>query len=83
MKEICACTLALTQLGEHSKGIACLNINGFFDPVRSLLEHAVTEGFMKTEHSNMLILNADPGTLIDALEQWRAPVVGKWIGPER
>ncbi|RON57786.1 LOG family protein [Pseudomonas frederiksbergensis] len=71
----------LTQLGEHRKGVACLNIGNFFNPVRSLLEHAVKEGFMKTEHSEMLIFDTDPAALIDALEQWQAPSVNKWIGP--
>lgn len=71
----------LTQLGEHNKGVGCLNIGDFFNPVRSLLEHAVQEGFMKTEHSEMLIFGTEPAALIDALEQWRAPSVNKWIGP--
>lgn len=71
----------LTQLGEHQKGVACLNIGGFFNPVRSLLDHAVHEGFMKTEHSQMLIFDTDPSALIDALEQWQAPTVTKWIAP--
>ncbi|QVW26565.1 TIGR00730 family Rossman fold protein [Pseudomonas hormoni] len=71
----------LTQLGEHHKGIACLNIGDFFNPVRTLLDHAVKEGFMKTEHSQMLILDNDPAALIDSLEQWQAPTVTKWIGP--
>lgn len=72
----------LTQLGEHHKGVACLNIGNFFDPVRSLLDHAVREGFMKTEHRDMLIFNTAPGALIDALEQWQAPSVTKWIGAQ-
>jgi uncharacterized protein (TIGR00730 family) len=71
----------LTQLGEHHKGVACLNIGDFFNPVRSLFDHAVKEGFMKAEHSEMLILDNDPVALIDALEQWQAPTVTKWIGP--
>lgn len=71
----------LTQLGEHRKGVACLNIGHFFNPVRSLLDHAVKEGFMKTEHSEMLIFNTEPAALIDALEQWQAPSVTKWIAP--
>ena len=71
----------LTQLGEHHKGVACLNIGGFFNPVRSLLDHAVAEGFMKTEHSEMLLFDTDPSALIDALEQWQAPAVTKWMGP--
>ena len=71
----------LTQLGEHHKGVACLNIGNFFDPVRNLLDHAVQEGFMKTAHSEMLVFDADPATLIDALEEWQAPTVSKWISP--
>ncbi|MNP20490.1 LOG family protein YvdD [compost metagenome] len=71
----------LTQLGEHHKGVACLNIGGFFNPLCSLLDHAVAEAFMKTEHSEMLLFDTDPVALIDALEQWQAPTVTKWIGP--
>ncbi|MGY2293048.1 LOG family protein [Pseudomonas sp. SDO528_S397] len=71
----------LTQLGEHHKGVACLNTCGFFEPLRALLDHAVNEGFLKVEHHQMLILQHDPGALLDALEQWQAPVVSKLIAP--
>ncbi|MDZ3992485.1 TIGR00730 family Rossman fold protein [Pseudomonas sp. Teo4] len=71
----------LTQLGEHHKGVACMNIGGFFEPVRSLFKHAVTEGFMKVEHSDMLIYHTDPSVLIDTLKQWQEPMVDKWIEP--
>lgn len=73
--------MTLTQLGEHSKGVACLNTANFFAPLRSLFEHGVKEGFMKAEHSRMLLLEENPGTLLDALERWQAPVVTKWIEP--
>lgn len=69
----------LTQLGEHRKGVACLDISDFFKPVRSLLDHAVEEGFMKAEHSRMLMIDKDPAALIDALEQWQPPSTTKWI----
>ncbi|MBV4519455.1 TIGR00730 family Rossman fold protein [Pseudomonas sp. SWRI74] len=70
----------LIQLGDHHKGVACLNIGGFFEPVRNVLEHAVNEGFMKTEHSQMVLFDTDPVALIDALERWQAPTVTKWLG---
>jgi uncharacterized protein (TIGR00730 family) len=73
----------LTQLGEHHKGVACLNIGDFFKPVRSLLDHAVQEGFMKAEHSQMLVFDTDPAALIDALEQWQPPTATKWIESPR
>lgn len=42
---------------------------------------AVAEGFMKIEHSEMLLLDSDPVVRIDALEQWQASTVTKWIDP--
>ncbi|WP_442799674.1 TIGR00730 family Rossman fold protein [Pseudomonas sp. HN11] len=73
--------MTLTQLGEHHKGVACLNTANFFATLRSLFEHAVKEGFMKAEHNQMLIVEDNPGALLDALGQWQAPLVNKWIEP--
>lgn len=73
----------LTQLGEHRKAVACLNIEGFFEPVRHVFDHAVAQGFMKREHSEMVMFDSDPVALIDAMEQWQAPTVTKWISADR
>ena len=70
----------LTQLAEHQKALACLNVRDFFAPLRALLLHATTEGFMKIEHCDMLILEADPLTALRQIDQWQAPTVTKWIG---
>ena len=69
----------LTQLGDHSKAFACLNVRQFFEPLRALLGHARQEGFMKIEHAEMIIIESDPGLLLDQLAEWRAPTVTKWI----
>ena len=69
----------LTQLGDHSKACGALNVRGFFDPMRALLERAAQEGFLKPEHRDMLVLEADPAALLDALAAWQAPTVTKWI----
>lgn len=37
--------LTWRQLGLHDKPIVLLNINGFWDPLRALLDHVVTRGF--------------------------------------
>lgn len=37
-----------TQLGLHDKPVVLLNVNGYYDPLLALLDHAVTEGFMTT-----------------------------------
>lgn len=69
----------LTQLGEHAKACAALNVRGFYDPLRALLERATDQGFLKAEHRDMLVLEADPSRLLDALAAWVPPSVTKWI----
>lgn len=69
----------LTQLGDHVKACAALNVRGFYDPLRALLERATDEGFLKGEHRDMLVVEADPKRLLDALAAWVPPTVTKWI----
>lgn len=70
----------LTQLGDHDKPCAALDVRGFYQPLRALLAQATAEGFMKPEHRDMLIVEADPDRLLDALVAWEPPRVTKWIG---
>lgn len=70
----------LTQLGDHNKACGALNVLGFYDPLRALLVRAGEEGFLKNEHRDMLVLEPDPGRLLDALTNWLPPTVTKWIG---
>jgi uncharacterized protein (TIGR00730 family) len=69
----------LTQLGDHTKACGALNVRGFYDPMRAMLTRAVDEGFLKTEHRDMIVIDADPASLLDALADWKAPTVTKWI----
>ncbi|CAN5366833.1 TIGR00730 family Rossman fold protein [soil metagenome] len=69
----------LTQLGDHSKACGALNVRGFYDPMRAMLDRAVEDGFMKKEHRDMVVLETDPARLLDALAIWQHPTVEKWI----
>jgi uncharacterized protein (TIGR00730 family) len=69
----------LTQLGDHVKACGALNVRGFYEPMRAMLQQAVGEGFMKPEHRDMIVIDADPKALLDALAAWQAPTVDKWI----
>ena len=71
----------LTQLGDHVKACGALDVRGFYQPMRAMLEHAVAEGFMKPQHRDMIVIEADPARLLDALAAWQAPTVDKWITP--
>jgi uncharacterized protein (TIGR00730 family) len=69
----------LTQLGDHVKACGALDVGGYFQPLRAMLDKAVTEGFMKAEHRDMLVLRDEPRQLLDALSAWEPPRVAKWI----
>ena len=68
-----------TQLGVHSKPCGVLNIGGFFDPLVALFDSAVRERFVRTEHRDMVIVEAQASTLLDRLSEWSPVIVDKWI----
>ncbi|MFN8496680.1 MAG: TIGR00730 family Rossman fold protein [Anaerolineae bacterium] len=69
------------QLGLHEKPCGLLNVAGFYDPLLALVDHAVTEGFIRTRHREMLVVDDEPGRLLDRLRDYRPVYVPKWIGP--
>ena len=60
-------TLTWAALKLHQKPMGILNVYGYFDPLLALLEHAMTEGFLRTKHLNGLIISTDPEELIDTM----------------
>jgi uncharacterized protein (TIGR00730 family) len=67
------------QLGHHQKPVGLLNVAGFFDGLVSFLDHQCRERFVRQEHRDMLIVESEPGRLLDRFASYRAPVVEKWI----
>lgn len=74
--------LTWTQLGVHDKPCGLLDVAGYYRPLTAFLEHAVAEGFLRPEHRAMLLVSADPATLLDRLDRWEPPPVEKWIDRE-
>jgi uncharacterized protein (TIGR00730 family) len=68
-----------TQLGIHSKPCGVLNVDGFFDPLRALLELAAGQRFIGPEHRDMVIMESDPEALLDRLSSWTPVTVDKWL----
>ncbi|MBB3258742.1 hypothetical protein F4827_003611 [Paraburkholderia bannensis] len=66
------------QLGYHHKPVGILNIDGFYDPLITLFEHTVSEGFMRQAYLDMLQIDSDPAALIGKLQRYHAPVADKW-----
>ena len=67
------------QLGHHKKPVGLLNAGGFFDALLAFLDFQASELFMRREHRDMLIVDADPARLLDRCESYRPPVIEKWI----
>jgi uncharacterized protein (TIGR00730 family) len=60
-------TLSWATLGLHEKPIGLLNVAGYFDPLLALLEHAVTERFVRPEQRKLLLVSADPDSVVNQL----------------
>jgi uncharacterized protein (TIGR00730 family) len=67
------------QLGLHRKPYGLLNVNGFFDPLLTFLDHAVAEGFLGAENRAMVAVSDDPHQLLEQMEAMRTPAVRTWI----
>lgn len=55
------------QLGLHAKPIGILNVDGFFDGLLSLVDHAIAEGFILPSQRALLIESRSAGDLLDRL----------------
>jgi uncharacterized protein (TIGR00730 family) len=55
------------QLGLHTKPIAFLNSENYFQHYQAFLLHMVTSGFVSEAHMEMLIFERDPRLLIDQI----------------
>lgn len=63
-EELCE-VLTWAQLGIHSKPVGLVNSSGYYGPLLTLFDHAVTEGFIAPTH-RMLLKSADtPDELLD------------------
>ncbi|WP_332694995.1 TIGR00730 family Rossman fold protein [Halalkalibacter lacteus] len=70
--------LTWQQIGYHHKPIGILNPNGFYDKLISLLKHMATEGFLKAEFLEHLIISDCPDELLTKMEQFTPRFLSKW-----
>jgi hypothetical protein len=57
-----------SQLGLHAKPIGLLDVDGYWQPLFALLDHACEEGFVRRGHCERLLRARDPAPLLHALE---------------
>ena len=65
------------QLGIHANPVALYNVDGFWDPLISMVEHMTHTGFIRESFQNALIVAHDPHELLAAIERWEPPAA-KW-----
>ncbi len=55
------------HLGIHGKPIGLLDVDGFYQPLVQMVDHMVTEGFLKAESRDFVRAGTSAAELIDAL----------------
>ena len=75
--------LTWAQLGFHGKPCGLLNVEGYYDALLTMFDHAVAEGFVKQAHREMVLCEAEPGALLERMMAFEAPPAEKWIGREQ
>lgn len=62
------------QLRLHLKPVGLVNVDGYFEHLLQFLHHAVGEGFIRAEHSDLFCVEREPGPLLALLaERVRSP----------
>lgn len=74
--------LTWAQLGLHKKPIGILNVDGFYDTLIDLIQTMVDKGFLKQINKQMLLVSDTIDDLLNQMNEYVAPAVGKWISEE-
>jgi len=73
-------TLTWAQIGLHQKPIGLLNILKYFDPLLSMVNHALQEKFIYDEHKILMVSDEDPVKLFEKLVAFQRPEnLSRWI----
>ena len=59
--------IAWRQLRQLRQPIGLLDVAGFFQPWRALWQHVIDEGFVRAAELDTIVIDDDPGRLVDAL----------------
>jgi uncharacterized protein (TIGR00730 family) len=71
--------LTWAQLGIHAKPCGILDVAGYFGALRTFVDGAVAAGFVHPAHRDMVLVDDDPGRLLDRLAAWTPVTVNKWL----
>lgn len=72
-------TLTWAQLGIHTRPCGLWNVEGFFDPLLGMLDHAVSEGFLSAAHRRLVLQGTELEPLLADLEGYTAAPVDRKV----
>ncbi len=61
--------ITLKRLGLFVKPIVILNIDGYYDPLIQMLERAIDNNFMRSEHKNIWTVFENPESVLEAIQK--------------
>ena len=61
------------RLGIHEKPCAFLDVSGFFQPIRLMIEQMLRAGFMRREYTDMITFASDLDQILAAFRDYRPP----------
>lgn len=62
-----------TQLAYHEKPCGVLNVRGYYDPLRDMLERMIAADFVPDYHRSLILFEERSDALVDALAAWKTP----------
>ena len=71
------------QLGIHRKPCAILNVNGYYDALLAQATRALADGFLRTAHHDMILVEHDPARVVARLASAPLPAEAKWVEPQQ
>lgn len=72
--------LTWAQIGLHNKPVGLLNVEGYFDPLIALIEHAIAENFIYPEHRGLLLVADKPADLLELLDGFTpSSEINRWV----
>lgn len=59
--------LTWAQLKLHAKPVGLLNVNGFYDPLLTMVRHTASEGFLHPQHQELVLAGAELDQLLERM----------------
>jgi len=72
-------TWTWAQLGVHRKPIGLFDVEGYWRPLVALLDHVESEGFLRGNPREWLVVSDDASSMLDRLQAFHAPTVRRWL----